>query len=574
MDLPRLHFAPEPTHCPHCAARLRSYKNLSRTVQMAGGVSFVAVEHVKYCARGHPRMLFRSDRLRSLVNPGCTYTNDVLVEAAQRRFLEGRSSREIAIEMNNGISERHVRRLSNTALDVLVTLHERQSPALRQAMGRWVLQIDGTVDGEFEMIIAARDATSSFLLTGKRCSSESEDAVREILTGLKDRFGTPCGTMSDLRSGILAAVRSVFPGVPTGICKYHFLRDEGKDLMESRHTALGKLLRTHGVKSALKRVLEKLPAYAPSILAEVGHGYCSDLKVLAEMEARRAMEQLLQQGERTGLGFPFSLRHLEFTERCGTTLDLLRKFQETAHSEAIASAVKLLEEVVADQQVIRVRDELQDITRVFQGLREAMYPKHQGTPLSGEPQVPSEEMEPACDRVISELEAYQEVSIPPHVFVAAKHLIAEYRKWKGHLFVRGLEGVIIPHTNNGLEQVFRRLRRSIRKRCGDKATGRQLTRNGERLLLYQNMANRAYVEAVFGKQDLPEVFGKERSRLPKSLGMGRKERDRLLYMGMGMLARGRVPASPYAESLWTEREESRATLPQSPTPRPDGLCPP
>ena len=307
MDLPRLHFAPEPTHCPYCAARLRSYKNLSRTVQMAGGISFVAVEHVKYCARGHPRMLFRSDRLRSLVNPGCTYTNDVLVEAAQRRFLEGRSSREIAIEMNNGISERHVRRLSNTALDVLVTLHERQGPALRQAMGRWVLQIDGTVDGDYNMIVAVRDAVSGFLLYGKKCNSEGHDEIRTILQEIKRRYGLPCAALSDLRAGILSALAEVFPRVPVAICLYHFLRDLGKDLVERDHVSLGKILTTYGIRTALKRVLRSLPEYTAELLREVGNGYCSDPTTLAVMECRRALESLLNGGEKSGLGFPFGL---------------------------------------------------------------------------------------------------------------------------------------------------------------------------------------------------------------------------------------------------------------------------
>ena len=51
----------------------------------------------------------------------------------------------------------------------------------------------------------------------------------------------------------------------------------------------------------------------------------------------------------------------------------------------------------------------------------------------------------------------------------------DHRKWEGHLFPEGLEGISVPTTNNGLERVFRRTRRNVRKGCGDMATGRQLT---------------------------------------------------------------------------------------------------
>ena len=72
-----------------------------------------------------------------------------------------------------------------------------------------------------------------------------------------------------------------------------------------------------------------------------------------------------------------------------------------------------------------------------------------------------------------------------------------------------------------------------------------MTLHGERLLLYQNLANRAYVQAVFGEEEVAVVFGRERSRLPRERGMGRKERERLLDKGVELLRAGKVPQSPY-----------------------------
>ncbi|EQD77221.1 hypothetical protein B1A_03064, partial [mine drainage metagenome] len=62
--------------------------------------------------------------------------------------------------MNTGISERHVRRLSNMALEAFVKLHEESTDKIRKSMRSYVLQIDGTTDSEFNMIVVVKDPVS------------------------------------------------------------------------------------------------------------------------------------------------------------------------------------------------------------------------------------------------------------------------------------------------------------------------------------------------------------------------------------------------------------------------------
>ncbi|EQD79563.1 hypothetical protein B1B_00145, partial [mine drainage metagenome] len=70
----------------------------------------VHVTHrIKKCHKD--KSVYRSEALLDLVNPHCTYANDIMVERGMRRFIHGRSSSEISAELNNGISERHVRNL-------------------------------------------------------------------------------------------------------------------------------------------------------------------------------------------------------------------------------------------------------------------------------------------------------------------------------------------------------------------------------------------------------------------------------------------------------------------------------
>ena len=74
-----------------------------------------------------------------------------------------------------GISEGHVRKLGNMAMNILQEIHRENMDRLRSAMGSYVLQIDGTTDSEFSMVVAVRDAASDFVLLVRRCQSESHE---------------------------------------------------------------------------------------------------------------------------------------------------------------------------------------------------------------------------------------------------------------------------------------------------------------------------------------------------------------------------------------------------------------
>ena len=185
---------------------------------------------------------------------------------------------------------------------MLAAIHGKSGDRLMAVIGGgWVLQIDGTVDGDYDMIVVVRDAVSGFVLYVVKCHSESEASIEAVLSEIKSRYGTPVASMSDMRSGILAAMEKVFPDIPTGLCKFHFLRDIGKDVMDYRHALLG-------TKTALKHALQSMPPYDMKLLREVGEGYCSDSAALAGMVARSMLEELTDTGESSGRGFHPLLR--------------------------------------------------------------------------------------------------------------------------------------------------------------------------------------------------------------------------------------------------------------------------
>lgn len=115
----------------------------------------------------------------------------------------------------------------------------------------------------------------------------------------------------------------------------------------------------------------------------------------------------------------------------------------------------------------------------------------------------------------------------------------------------------IAHTNNSLERVFRKVRRNVRRRCGNMATRHQLTLNGELLLLFQNMDNGAYVRAVFGNSDIAAVFGRERALIPKASAMTLKRRREPLETAEERLLSGTLPDTPYTEDAWARAQAAR-----------------
>ncbi len=253
----KLHFKTGLKRCPECKSKLVICKTYRRTVKSSGYGIFDAVVHTKKC---HVHGLFGPEQLSNIVSPHCTYANDIMVDAGIDRFIKGYSCSEISMQLGNGISERHVRNISNMAGEIIMQIHDENVTKLKDVMNSYVLQIDGTTDSEFAMVIVVRDAISGFTLYAEKCHSESFESVKDILLKVKKKFGIPSGAISDMRAGILEALEHVFPGIPVRICLMHFLRDLGKDLLSDMHTDLGIMINKIGIKSPLKSILRSIPA--------------------------------------------------------------------------------------------------------------------------------------------------------------------------------------------------------------------------------------------------------------------------------------------------------------------------
>ena len=86
-------------------------------------------------------------------------------------------------------------------------------------------------------------------------------------------------------------------------------------------------------------------------------------------------------------------------------------------------------------------------------------------------------------------------------------MIYTHGKWEKHLFAQNPEGTI-PVTNNSLERLCRRIRRNVRKMYGNVATGKYLSLNGDRIVIFQNLTTPEYVITVFGSDHVAPIFGR------------------------------------------------------------------
>ena len=543
--------------CPDCDSKLKAYRTRTRRVISVEYGLFEAVHRIRKC--GKCNRLFRSDALDDLIGPYCTYSNDVMVDAAMKRFIDGRSCPEIT--PFTGISERQARNLSNMALDIMTDIHVERLPELRKAVSSCILQIDGTVDSDFALIVVVRDAKSGFTLYSERCFSESEENMTRVLEKVKKRFGMPSGSISDMRAGILKAIVKVFPGIPVRICLLHFLRDLGKDLMQDLHTDLGIMINRAGIKSEIRAILRDLPEYHTASLLELEDGFCSDREKMEIMGIRRILETFSSHTGSSGYGFPFSLKHFNFYNASVQAMSELNELENAArdqHALSVIAGIKSLLAGITDNMEIRhTASGIGGINALFQGFRKTFH-----LPEKGDLSTDAGKDDPvheSCGIFIGQLREILRSGAPVHEMEAAKQMISAYEKWEKHLFAQNPEGTI-PRTNNSLEQLFRRIRRNVRKRCGNIATGRYLSLNGDRMAIFQNLAIPEYRKAVFGSEDIASVFGRHR-KSSRGNGMSRNMIIRLVDRGRSALISGTLRSDPFSEEMMEAAYETRKKEP-------------
>src|SRR5213592_2038765 len=243
----RMIYQPELLTCPHCGDLLVmcNYLAWDKTVQLLDRVLSVAsrpgcCRHAT-CAGSRMRLLTAEGQ--GIALPGSTYGYDVLVRIGWRRQEYHATYREIHAELASQvrISESHVGYLYQQASLPLLACHERQHrdhlAQIAESQGGLMIALDGLApQGGEPQIWFIRELTSGLTLRSGWLAKPDQTTFETFLRPLKQLEWPILAVLSDKQTGLMPAVRTVFPKSRYQFCQAHYLRNLAEPLAETDAT--------------------------------------------------------------------------------------------------------------------------------------------------------------------------------------------------------------------------------------------------------------------------------------------------------------------------------------------------
>ena len=533
---PTLPFGPAQTDCPICQAPLQVYKTQSKTVRTLHLGCFTAHETLLYCEHCQNDTIYASEQLSRLTPSGCTFGYDVLIFVGQALFLRHRRAEEVIEELRArhvGLSPSEVGYLAKKFVVYLALAHRQSAPSLKAAMhtqGGYMLHLDGTCEGGGPMLMSSLDSLSEIVLGNVKVPSEKTEQIVPFLQEIKSRYGVPVAVVHDMGAGILAAVKEVFDGVPDLICHFHFLRDIGKDLLESDYDAIRQRLRKHGLTEKLlyharrlKTAIDLQPRWVDSFCQNVqGNSLPTEqLEAFPLLCAYSLVQWALEgktQGE--GYGFPFDRPHVQFAKRLlvlGERLEQIKdvhlRGQWTDNKPLLRLSCEL-KKVCADEGLQRMLAAIDLKVQVFDRLRSAMRIAEVGGAAglnSGSHPIAMGPIQKAVEQFRKDITSRSDYDSTGYW----KAMIDQIDQYKDKLFadpipVQTPNGRLLiqpQRTNNLMERFFRDFRRGARRRTGHNSISRFLQSMIADTPLVRNLENPGYLKVLLqGQATLEERF--------------------------------------------------------------------
>ena len=477
---------------------------------------------------------YGSEELARLVPTGSNFGYDVLVYVGTALFLRHRCNREVIEELaacNVCISPSEVDYLGKRFIVYLAIAH-RQCTRIRQAMnarGGYILHLDGTCAGAGPVLFSGLDALSQIVLGNVKLPSEKADSIIPFLKDVKQRFGEPLASVHDMGSGILKAVATVFPGKPDFICHFHFLRDVGKDLLETDYSLLQKRLRKHEIAAQLqalarqlKHTIDEKPDLIEIFRAHLQRQVSFDarLELIPTISAYGLILWVLDgkhQGD--GYGFPFDRPHVIFAQRLLTVytqLQDIKKIELRGNWRDNRPLYKLscaLETVCSDKVLRRTLADLETKTEVFDELRDAMRVAPKGGTQGLNDDGDDDDIttiEASVERFHQRLKNDPSYADNP----AYRPMIRQIDKYWNKLFAdpitvdtpNGKLHIQPQRTNNLMERFFRDIRHDNRRRTGHNAMSRRLQTMLAETPLVKNLENESYMQILLDRHSTLEAL--------------------------------------------------------------------
>ena len=532
-----IHFRAEEQECPVCHEPLQVLKTRpgKRAATLAIG-EFIAHETVSCCRRC--ATTYHSAELRGLIPQHCNFGYDVIVFVGESLFLRCRNYQEIRIELeqkNIRISESEIAFLARKFVLYLGVLHRSHRRETRNHMrmnGGYILHLDGTCEGASPHLISVLDGITEIVLDNEKLPSENAEQLIPFLQGIKQAYGVPLAVVSDMGKGIAAAAGSVFPHTPAFICHFHFLKTVGKSLLGGEQDIIRERLRKHRVRATLKRTaarLEKdLIATGFGVDALIGGlenerlpGECS-LGSIPTQAAYALIRWVLDTGaESNGCGFPFDQTYLVFYRRLQEVGEQLHRLfrirlqndwkENKVYSSISHDLMAVLNDRVLHDAALRMQEKVAVFNRLRKAMRITLPENKRGLNDPGEVPAGMKTIETEVGKFRARLVRSKEYAQQQGYRKLVDQLdIYWERLFADPIAVNTAAGVLLvrpQRTNNVLEQFFRKLMRTYRKKNGFASVEKVLQSMSADTPLVMNLNNKQYMKILLaGSSTLEERF--------------------------------------------------------------------
>jgi len=501
--------------------------------------------------------IFKSDLLPQMVQKWCNVGYDTLVHVGRALFQRYRTIKEVSAELhlrNVNISDSEIGYLGKKFIYYLALCHQRATPKMRESMahsGGYVLHLDATHEGNAPALMTALDSLSEIVLGNVKIPSEHSDYIVPFLKKLQKDFDTPRACVHDMGKGICKAVSMVFPGTPDFICHFHFLRDIGKDFLESAYSSLRSCLRKHTTSTRLHALAREIKQQliehdsTPELMARsLISGELPEKTDQLPLVLEYALVLWMLNGKNSGdgYGFPFDRPLLVFAERILEAQHHLPELLAHGHdADNIGkySSVKLTQIVSDITNDIESRNKIQELRwrcQVFDQLRKAMRIALPADKKGLNDEGTTESM----FTIRAAVEGFRR-QLDNNAKRAADKLCSKMAKqidnWSEKLFADPIkvdtpngQVMIYPQrTNNILEQFFRDIRRGYRRKTGNNTMCKLLQTILADTPLVKNLDNDDYMNLLLdGKGDLEQLFADVESTINADHSDQPDKTDRIL----------------------------------------------
>jgi hypothetical protein len=257
--------------CGYCQTEVNVWGHRPRRVFSLDGPQLLIVRLGRcpdHDCLGHAESVSSWDEM-AIAPPRLAVAWDVFAWIGHRRFarhwcvpqIRGELADSHKIALSEDAIEDYIRRYQ-----VMVAARQADPQEMRKAYAQkkpLVLSIDGLQPEKgHETLYVVRELTRKRVWFAEPLRSSTNDEVRRLLERAKEialSLGRPVGGwISDKQEAFVQGIAAVFPQVPHGYCKNHFLRDLAKPVLEAdSHAKVQMRRKVRGLRSIEQAVLRE-----------------------------------------------------------------------------------------------------------------------------------------------------------------------------------------------------------------------------------------------------------------------------------------------------------------------------